>query len=70
MDKDLQKVFSLVWMVAVAVLCVLATWDGVRSGMRRDAIEANVAEWRIDPTTGAKEFVYIKCECEEQADGE
>jgi hypothetical protein len=32
------------------------------TGWQEAATEAGVAEWRVDPKTGATEFVWIKCQ--------
>ena len=46
--------------IAFAVFSI-GWWHGrdyYRNQMRKDAIEAGVAEWRVDPKTGATEFVF------------
>ncbi len=30
--------------------------------LRQEAIEANVAEWQVDPKTGEREFVWVGAE--------
>lgn len=61
-------------MTGAALLLALATagaiWTTTVMCMEKRAIEANVAEWRIDPKTGASEFAYLTCECEELSDAD
>ncbi len=54
----------VMWIVAALIA------NGAHGRNRQQAIDANVAEWRVDAMTGAREFVYIKCECEELPDAE
>ena len=37
-----------------------------KRAMQKEAIDNNVAEWRIDPKTGEKEFVYLTPKKEEK----
>jgi hypothetical protein len=46
--------------VAGIVLGVIVGYAAATNGIRGRAIEANVAEWQIDPKTGAKEFVWVE----------
>jgi len=45
----------------VLLLFVLGFLIGA-AGWQESAIEAGVAEWRVDPKTGETEFVWIKCQ--------
>lgn len=52
---------GLVFVFGVGVICgvLLGQCDG-KNKMRNRAIEAGVAEWRVDSKTGETEFVWVK----------
>lgn len=45
--------------IAIGFLCCFVTGKAVSVGIRADAARAGAAEWRVDPKTGATEFVWL-----------
>jgi hypothetical protein len=41
-----------------------AYWRNEHTKLRQEAIDHGCAEWRVDPKTGATEFVWLKAERE------
>lgn len=73
MDSDTKcGVAILCFIVAIVVFAITNVLQGCTTETRlhNEAVSAGVATWQANPKTGASEFVYLKCECEEQADGD
>ncbi len=69
--SDSQIAFGMVCMLAMGVLFgVLLGHARTRDVIQGRAIEANAAEWQIDPKTGEKEFVWLGVEAERAVDTE
>ncbi len=57
--NDDNAYVAMLLSVALLVLVIVATRDLVSNAWREEAIQHNAAEWRIDRTTGDKEFVWL-----------
>jgi hypothetical protein len=57
--------FLLVVCVVIGAACGFSSGRECGSRMlRQEAIDHGCAEWRVDPKTGATEFVWLKAERE------
>lgn len=54
--KYYSYLLCIIWGFALGGLITISA---MRSARHKDAIEARVAEWRIDPKTGEKTFHYL-----------
>ncbi len=63
MDSDAKSVLVTLVLCKLAVMLGLFLGaSGERADMQKEAIKNNAAEWRIDPKTGEKKFVWITAE--------
>jgi hypothetical protein len=63
MDSDTKNAIAMFALVFVAAFVgVFIGGIGERQEMQKEAIKNNAAEWRIDPKTGEKKFVWITAE--------
>jgi len=62
MFYGLLAVLGLMVLCAVVFVCRARSVRETPDTVRQSAIEAGVAEWRVDPKTGETEFVWIKCQ--------
>ena len=63
MKMSSSSAFALCWFIGCwVVYFALWSFDCLSYLTQRQAIEANVAEWRIDATTGEKSFAWKECD--------
>jgi hypothetical protein len=62
--RDIEGLFvGLMLGFMLGVLCSFCAWGFDKDEARTAAIEAGVAEYRVDPKTGETSFVFLKpCE--------
>lgn len=62
---------GVILLVIVVSFCGLAFSEGrisSRAEMQQEAIDHNCAEWRIDPKTGEREFVWLGTKVEKEGE--